>query len=75
MLKRMIKIYVNLCKCCKGILKDRRPEGGSEWELIKILLEELGLYPKITSEEFRTQLPRSRSHNRPTDPRNKLEQA
>jgi hypothetical protein len=37
--------------------------------------QELGLCPQITSEESRTHLPRSRSHNGPTDPRNKLEQS
>jgi hypothetical protein len=35
--------------------------------------QELGLYPKITSEESRTHLPRSHSHNETTDPRNKAE--
>jgi hypothetical protein len=58
-------------------LKDRNgePEGGSEWEPIKILLQELDLGPKVTSKDLYTNLPRSRSHNGPTDPRNKLEQA
>jgi ribonuclease HI len=37
--------------------------------------QELGLCPQITSEESRTHLTRSRSHNGPTDPRSKLDQA
>jgi hypothetical protein len=49
--------------------------GGNEWEPIKILLQELDLWPKVTSKDLYTNLPRSRSHNGPTDPRNKLEQA
>jgi hypothetical protein len=58
------------------IVKDRISDwrGGSEWEAIKILLQELSLYPKITSKESRTNLPTSRSHNGPTDPRNRLGQ-
>jgi hypothetical protein len=32
---------------------------------------ELGLYPKFTTKDSHTSLPRSRSHNGPTNPRNK----
>jgi hypothetical protein len=32
---------------------------------------ELGLYPKFTTRDSHTSLPRSRSHNRRTNPRNK----
>jgi hypothetical protein len=32
---------------------------------------ELGLYPKFTTKDSYTSLPRSRSHNGPTNPRNK----
>jgi hypothetical protein len=32
---------------------------------------ELGLYPKFTTKDSHTSLPRSRSHSRPTNPRNK----
>jgi hypothetical protein len=32
---------------------------------------ELGLCPKFTTKDSHTSLPRSRSHNRPTNPRNK----
>jgi hypothetical protein len=32
---------------------------------------ELGLYPKFTATDSHTSLPRSRSHNGPTNPRNK----
>jgi hypothetical protein len=32
---------------------------------------ELGLYPKITTKDSHTSLSRSRSHNGPTNPRNK----
>jgi hypothetical protein len=55
--------------------KRRAREGGSEWEPIKNLLQKLDLRPKVTSKDLYTNLPRSRSHNGPTDPRNKLEQA
>jgi hypothetical protein len=34
---------------------------------------ELGLYPKFTTKDSHTCLPRSRSHNRPTNPRNRLQ--
>jgi hypothetical protein len=34
---------------------------------------ELGLYPKFTTKDSHTCLPRSCSHNRPTNPRNKLQ--
>jgi hypothetical protein len=45
----------------------RRPErGGGEW-----MGAELGLCPKFTTKDSHTSLPRSRSHNRPTNPRNK----
>jgi hypothetical protein len=64
------------CIGCGGEGPKRRTrEGVSEWESIKILLEELDLWPKVTSKDLYTNLPRSRSHNGPTDPRNKLEQA
>jgi hypothetical protein len=54
----------------------RRPERGGEWMgADKNSSQELGLCPQITSQESRTHLPRSRSHNGPTDPRNKLDQA
>jgi hypothetical protein len=53
----------------------RRPErGGSEWELIKILLKNLAYAPKSLPKNL-AHLPRSRSHNGPTDPRNKLNQS
>jgi hypothetical protein len=53
----------------KDRLGDQR--GGSEWEPIKILLQrELGLCPKFTTKDSHTSLSRSRSHNRPTNPRN-----
>jgi hypothetical protein len=32
---------------------------------------ELGLYPKFTTKDSHTSLPRSHSHNGPTNPRNK----
>jgi hypothetical protein len=55
----------------KNRLGDQR--GGSEWEPIKILLRrvELGLCPKSTTKDSHTSLPRSRSHNGLTNPRNK----
>jgi hypothetical protein len=57
----------------KDWLGDRR---GGEWMgADKNSSQELGLCPQITSQESRTHLPRSRSHNGPTDPRNKLDQA
>jgi hypothetical protein len=34
---------------------------------------ELGLYPKFTTKDSHTSLPRSRSHSGPTNPRNKLQ--
>jgi hypothetical protein len=34
---------------------------------------ELGLRPKFTTKDSHTSLPRSRSHNKPTNPRNKLQ--
>jgi hypothetical protein len=34
---------------------------------------ELGLCPKFTTKDSHTSLPRSRSHNAPTNPRNKLQ--
>jgi hypothetical protein len=34
---------------------------------------ELGLYPKFTTTDSHTSLPRSRSHNGRTNPRNKLQ--
>jgi hypothetical protein len=33
--------------------------------------DELGLYPKFKTKNFHTSLPRSCSHNEPTNPRNK----
>jgi hypothetical protein len=54
----------------KDRLGDQR--GGSEWEPIKILLlRELRQYPKFTTKDSHTSLPRSRSHNGRTNPRNK----
>jgi hypothetical protein len=53
----------------------RRPERGEWMGADKNSSQELGLCPQITSEKSRTHLPRSRSHNGPTDPRNKLDQA
>jgi hypothetical protein len=35
------------------------------------LRRELGLYPKFTTKDSHMSLPRSRSHNGPTNPRNK----
>jgi hypothetical protein len=59
----------------RGWTETANQRGGSEWEPIKILLQELDLRPKVTSKDLYTNLPRSRSHNGPTDPGNKLEQA
>ena len=55
-------------------LKNRKGDqrGGSEWEPIKILLQELDLNPKITSKDTHTNLSRSNSHSGPTDLRNKF---
>jgi hypothetical protein len=53
----------------------RRPERGEWMGADKKSSQELGLCPQITSEESRIHLPRSRNHNGPTDPRNKLDQA
>jgi hypothetical protein len=50
----------------------RRPEGASEWEPIKFFpRDKLRLCPKFITKDSHTSLPRSRSHNRPTNPRNK----
>jgi hypothetical protein len=48
---------------------------GSEREPIKILVKELDLCPKVASKDLYTNLPRLRSHNTPTNPKNKSEQA
>jgi hypothetical protein len=50
----------------------RRPKRGGEWEPIKIHLQRDNyLGPKFTSKDLHTSLPRSRSHNGPTNPRSK----
>jgi hypothetical protein len=56
-------------------MANQRGGGGSEWEPIKIHLQELDFWAKVTSKDHYTNLLRSRSHNGPTDPKNKLEQA
>jgi hypothetical protein len=52
----------------KNRLGDR---GGSEWESIQISPREDRQSPKITTKGSHTILLRSRSHNGPTDPRNR----
>jgi hypothetical protein len=49
----------------------RQERGGDEWQPIKFVpKDELGVCPKFTAKDSHTSLPRSRSHNRPTNPRN-----
>jgi hypothetical protein len=45
--------------------------GGSEWESIKISPTQNRLSPKLTTKDSHTNLSRSCSHSRPTNPRNK----
>jgi hypothetical protein len=71
----MSQLFVLILKYLSGINEGpiRRPEkGGSEWEPIKIILQrEISAYVPNHNQGFHTSLPRSRSHNGPTNPRNK----